>query len=186
MEDSKIVDLYLARDETAIVRTSEKYGKKLKCLAKNICGDDGHAQECENDTYLGAWRSIPPHEPRHYLLAFLYKITRALALDRVKWVYRKKRSALIIELSKEIEDSVRNITDVESEIEAKLLREAINDFLRKQPEEKSNIFIHRYWYMDSIEQIADRYSMTNGKVKSILFRMRNSLKDHLTAEGFNI
>ena len=81
MDDSRIVDLYLSRDESAISQTSEKYGSRLRNVAYGIVEDLHTAEECENDTYMEAWNSIPPHEPRSYLFAFLARITRHIALD---------------------------------------------------------------------------------------------------------
>ena len=186
MEDSKIVDLYLARDEAAIDITCEKYGKRLRRLAKTICGDEMMAEECENDTYLGAWNSIPPHEPRSYLYAFLMKIARCLALDRVRGLSREKRSAKFEELSSEIEDCIASLESVEDEIEARELVAAINVSLRSQPAIKKNIFIRRYWFMDSLSTIAKRFDISEGKVKTVLFRLRSDLKNHLKNEGYTI
>ena len=186
MDDSKIVDLYLARSESAIQATSEKFGKKIINLAKRICGDETVAQECENDTYLGAWNSIPPHEPRSYLLAFLLKITRNLAINRLKSSYRQKRNANVIELTKEIEECIGSKTDVEAEIDGVILSHLINEFLQAQTEEKRYIFTRRYWFMDPISSIARRMGLSEGKVKTVLFRMRKELKKHLKDSGYEI
>ena len=97
MEDEAIVELYLARDESAISHTSEKYGSKLRSLAKRITEDDFMADECENDTYMKAWNSIPPHEPRTYLFAFLARITRHLALNLCEKNRTQKRSGTFVE-----------------------------------------------------------------------------------------
>ena len=82
MDDHQIVELYLARDESALARTAEKYGGALRALAENLLEDPQTAEECENDVYLAAWNSIPPHEPRDYLFPFLARIARHTALDR--------------------------------------------------------------------------------------------------------
>lgn len=103
MDDSQIVSLYLSRDETAIARTAEKYGSRLRALALGVVGDVQTAEECENDTYWEAWRSIPPHQPRDYLYPFLARITRHAALDRCRERDRLKRSAAVVELSAELE-----------------------------------------------------------------------------------
>lgn len=186
MEDSRIVDLYLLRNEMAIDRTAEKYGKRIRHLAYSVCGDNLTAEECENDTYLGAWNSIPPHEPRNYLLAFLLKITRAVSIDRVKLITRKKRNVRILSLSAEIEESIQMVGDVESEAEAKVIAKSISDFLREQKVEVRGVFIRRYWYLESIREISVHYNISEGKVKSILFRCRKALKKYLEKEGFCI
>lgn len=180
MEDDEIVELFLARDEAALGKTAEKYGKRLRALALKICGDMTAAEECENDAYLKAWNSIPPHEPRTYLFSFLAKITRCTALDRVKKDARARTS----ELTEELENTLPSPSDVEKRLDGKLLSEAISRFLRAQSAEKRSIFLRRYWFMDSVSEIAKRYSISEGKVKSVLFRTRNALREHLKKEGF--
>ena len=186
MEDSRIVDLYLGRDESAVKITQEKYGKNINGFAKRICGDETMADECENDTYLGAWNSIPPHEPRSYLYAFLLKITRGLAINRLRHAARQKRSAQIVELSSEMEEVLSSRTSVESEIDGLLLGGLVSDFLLNQNEEKRYIFLRRYWFMDPVERIAQRMGFTEGKIKTTLFRMRKELKKYLQSSGYEI
>ncbi len=106
MDDSSIIDLYLVRDQTALTCTVAKYGTRLRSLAENILDDDQSAQECENDTYWQAWRSIPPHEPRTYFFSFLAKITRHLALDCCRRRNRLKRSAQLESLTVELEECI--------------------------------------------------------------------------------
>lgn len=106
LDDNRIVDLYLSRDEAAISQTSEKYGSRLRNVAYGIVEDLHTAEECENDTYMEAWNSIPPHEPKSYLFAFLARITRHIALDFCKERSRLKRSAFISELSAEMEQCI--------------------------------------------------------------------------------
>ena len=136
MEDNKIIDLFLSRDESAITQVSEKYGSRLRSLAYNILGDLTAAEECENDTYMEAWSSIPPHEPRSYLFPFLARITRHTALDICKERNRLKRNALISELSEELEQCIPSPEDTESRIDSILLSEAINAFLSTLSEDK--------------------------------------------------
>lgn len=183
MNDEEIVELFLKRNVTAISKMSEKYGKKLRALAYNICGDMTDAEECENDTYLKAWESIPPHEPRTYLFSFLAKITRCTALNRVKKETRQKRSAVVTELTQELENTIPCLNDVEATFDAEQLNKAVSAFLRGLCNEKRNIFIRRYWYMDTISDISKRYSISEGKVKSVLFRTRRALYEYLSKEG---
>lgn len=103
LDDNRIVELYLLRDETAIKQTTEKYGSRLRSLACGIVNDQQTAEECENDTYMEAWNTIPPHEPRSYLYAFLARITRHISLNCCRDRNRLKRSAFICELSAELE-----------------------------------------------------------------------------------
>ena len=186
MEDEQIVELYLHRDESAIHYTGEKYGVRLRGLALGMVKDPGAAQECENDTYWEAWRSIPPHEPRDYFYAYLARITRHLALSCCRHRSRLKRSAEICTLSTELEQCIPGPDDTPSRVEAKLLGESISRFLRKQPEEKRNVFLRRYWYLDSVGEIARRFSMSQSKVKTMLFRTRQELRTYLEQEGIRV
>lgn len=186
LDDNRIVDLYLSRDETAIAHTSEKYGSRLRNVAYGIVEDLHTAEECENDTYMEAWNSIPPHKPKSYLFVFLARITRHIALDFCKECSRLKRSAFISELSAEMEQCIPAPDDTERRIDAMVLCEAINSFLATLSDEKRNIFMRRYWYMDSIAAISQRYGLSQSKVKSILFRSRNQLREYLGKEGYDL
>lgn len=184
MDDEEIVDLFLARNEMAINKTSEKYGKRLRLLAYRVCGDMPAAEECENDTYLKAWETIPPHTPKTYFFSFLAKITRCIAINCVKRATRQKRSAELLELTQELENSMPHLNDVEAQFDGEMLSKTISEFLRTLNAEKRNIFLRRYWYMDTISDISKRYSISEGKIKSALFRTRNALYDYLLKEGF--
>ena len=186
MEDHKIVELYLNRDETAISQTSEKFGKRLQTLAYGIVGDRQTAEECENDTYMEAWNAIPPHEPRNYLYAFLARLTRHISLNRCRERSRLKRSAFICELTAEMEQCIPAPDDVECRIDDMALREAINGFLGTLKEERRNIFLRRYWYLDSIADISKRFGLSESKVKTTLFRCRGQLREYLEQEGYVI
>lgn len=186
MEDTQIVDLYLQRQETAIACTQERYGVRLRGVSMGIVQDSQTAEECENDTYLEAWRSIPPHEPRNYLYAFLARIIRHISLDRCRHRDRLRRSAYVQELSHELQCCIPGPDDVERRMEAIALGQIISTFLRSQPEQMRNIFIRRYWYMDSIADIARRFGITQSKIKSMLFRARNALRDYLEKEGYTL
>ena len=184
MDDNRIVELYLSRDEVAISQTSEKYGSHLRNVAYGIVEDLHTAEECENDTYMEAWNSIPPHEPKSYLFAFLARITRHIALDFCKERSRLKRSAFISELSAEMEQCIPAPDNAACRIDDMALSEAINSFLAKLPEEKRNIFIRRYWYLDSIAEIAVRFTLSESNVKTTLHRCRRQLRQHLAKEGY--
>ena len=183
MDDDKIVDLYLMRNEDAIKQTSLKYGKQLHSVAVNIVQDSFDAEECENDTYIKVWNSIPPHEPRTYLFAFLARITRNISLDLCKYKNRQKRTAVIVELSAELEQCIPAPTAQVCRISDEGFGELISSFLWKLDEDTRNVFIRRYWFLDSINQIAERFQMSESKVKSMLFRTRNKLRKYLEKEG---
>ena len=184
LDDNRIVELYLLRDETAIKQTTEKYGSRLRLLAYGIVNDQQTAEECENDTYMEAWNTIPPHEPRSYLYAFLARITRHISLNCCRDRSRLKRSAFISELSAEMEQCIPAPDDVECRIDDIALSDVINRFLSKLDKEKRNIFIRRYWYLDSIAAISERFALSESKVKTMLFRCRNQLREHLEKEGY--
>ncbi len=184
MDDSSIIDLYLVRDQTALTCTVAKYGTRLRSLAENILDDYQSAQECENDTYWQAWRSIPPHEPRTYFFSFLAKITRHLALDCCRRRNRLKRSAQLESLTVEMEECIPSGHDTAQMVDGILLGETITRYLRKLPEEQRNVFLRRYWYLESIEDVAKRFGFSTSKVKSMLFRSRNGLRAYLEKEGY--
>jgi len=184
LEDSMIVELYLRRDEAAVRETAEKYGSKLRALAWGILGDRDAAEECENDTYMEAWNRIPPHEPRTYFYPFLARIVRNISLNRCRDRQRLKRSALVCELSAEMEQCIPSPDDLECRMDAVALAEAINGFLGMLNAERRNIFIRRYWFLDSVADIAKRFGVTQSKVKTTLFRCRNQLREYLEKEGY--
>lgn len=186
MEDEKIIDMFLARDEDAIKHTAAKYGRSIRKIAFNVCGDEYDAEECENDTYFTAWNNIPPHEPRDYFFPFLAKIARSKALNRVRALSAKKRKAEFVELSSELEECMSGNDSVDEAVDSKALGRAVNDYLRKISEEKRIIFMRRYFFFDSVSDISGRLGISEGKVKSVLFRTRNDLKDYLEKEGWNI
>jgi len=186
MDDSKIVELYLSRDETAISQTERKYGLKLKRIAYNILNNMASAEECENDTYLEAWNRIPPNEPRSYLFAFLGKITRHLAIDECRKIASQKRQALFCELTQEMEECIPGKNEVEEAVNADALSRSISQCLSGFSETQCNVFVRRYWFFDSISDISKRYNFSQSKVKTMLFRMREELRDYLKKEGYTI
>lgn len=186
MKDREIIDLYWERKETAISATAEKYGKYCHSISYNILHNHEDAEECVNDTYLGAWKSIPPQRPE-CLSAYLGKITRNFSLNYFKQYTAEKRGGGQTEaVLSELEDCIPAETDVEQAIDEMILVKSINRFLREQPEQKRNIFIRRYWYLCPIRDIAENYGMSESKVASLLFRMRNKLKTHLEKEGITL
>ena len=184
MDDSSIVDMYWNRDENAIKATSDKYGTRLLHLAHNILHVPEDAEECVNDTYMRTWGSIPPNRPV-YFFAYLAKICRNLALNRIERMKAKKRSAEVIELSAELEMCIPSPDDQRRD-DSQIIASAISDFLRKLPEEQRLIFMRRYWYSESIKTIANRYGIGESKVKTTLFRIRLKLRNYLEKEGISL
>lgn len=185
MDDEKIVDLYLARDESAISRTAEKYGMALRRIAYRILESTESSEECENDTYWEAWKSIPPNEPRTYLFPYLGRITRHLAIDTARKMSAQKRSSALCELTKEIEECIPGPDDLSAGTDAGDLAEILNCFLGQLKEDQRYIFVRRYWFFDSVQDIAKRTSFSQSKVKMTLLRTRNRLRDYLLKEGYN-
>ena len=182
MEDTKIVALYWQRDETAIAATKEKYGAYLRRIAFNIVSQFSDSEECENDTYLAAWNSIPPHKPT-VLQTYLGKITRRIAIDRYRKSTSAKRGGSEVELSiDELAECMPSSFTVEHEVELRRLSAAINAFLHKLPPEKRRAFILRYWYSLSIKEISDLLGFSQTKTVNLLSRTRKELKKHLEKE----
>ncbi|MBE6618366.1 MAG: sigma-70 family RNA polymerase sigma factor [Ruminococcaceae bacterium] len=186
MDDRQIIDLYNQRNESAISETSEKYGKYCFNIANNILLNVESSEECVNDTWLRTWNSIPPQKP-HSLRLFLAKITRNLAFDRYKNDTRKKRGGgeIVVALD-EISEIVSNSDRVDTEAEERELMAAFNRFLRAIPKRDCNIFIERYFYVESTGVIAKKYGLSVSNVQKILFRTRGKLKDYLETEGYTV
>ena len=184
MDDLRIIELYFNRDEQAIKETDTKYGKLCHSIAYNILNNHEDSEEWVNDTYVSVCNTIPPTRP-HNFMSFICKIARNLSLKRLEFMKRKKRSAEIIlsldELAAVLPDE-RYAPDVSDEDVGKL----ISKFLRSQEEYVRNVFIRKYFYFDSIREIAKCYSFTESKVKNMLFYTRNKLKDYLIKEGVEI
>ena len=184
MDDKQIVALYWERSETAIAETEKKYGRYCHYIAYQILANDEDAKEVVNDTYLKAWNSMPTHRPS-VLSTYLGKIARQLSID----VFRKKNSAkryaseYAVSLD-ELGDSFSDGSTPERAFDAKLLDEAINRFLRTLSDDARNTFIGRYYFFDSISEVARYCGMTESGVKSLLYRTRQNLKAHLEKEGF--
>lgn len=177
MNDTKIVDLFLNREEKVISVLTEKYGKSIRGIAFNVLRNIESAEECENDTYLVAWNTIPPKEPRTYLFAYLSKIVRNIAIDRFRKEGTKKRNALIQELSTEMEESIPASINVENVAEQRHIMGVINQYLAGLSEEKRNVFVRRYFFCDSIGDISERFGYSKSKIKSMLMRCRKELHD---------
>ena len=186
MEDEKIVSLYWDRDETAIRETEVKYDRYLTKIAYNILADREDSRESVNDTYLAAWNSIPPHRPG-VLSTYLAKLTRRISIDRFRYRTRDKRreSEYAVSLS-ELGDCVSGGNTTEEIVNVKLLADAIGIFLRLQSEEARNAFIGRYYFLDSVKEVAAYCGMSESKCKTLLHRTRLGLKEYLRKEGFDL
>ena len=184
MDDLRIIELYFDRDERAIEETGAKYGKLCHRIAYNILNNHEDSEECVNDTYVGVWNAVPPTRPNNFM-SFVCKITRNLSLKRLEFMKREKRSADMLvslnELAAVLPDE-RYAPDASDEDVGKL----ISTFLRSQKDDVRNVFIRKYYFFDSIRDIAERFGFTESKVKNMLFYTRNKLKDHLIKEGVEL
>ena len=184
MEDLQIIELYFARDEQAIKETDRKYGKMCFKVAKNLLSNNEDSEECVNDTYLTVWNKIPPTRPNNFT-AFICKITRNLSLKRLEVLSAMKRSAFTIVSMSEIEEALPDY-NIAQGVEDEELGKLISKLLWSEKELDRNVFLRKYWFFDSISDIAERYSMNENSVKSMLFRSRNRLRDFLRKEGIEV
>lgn len=183
MKDEQIVDLYWARNEDAISETSEKYGKYCYSIAFNVLYDKSDSEECVNDTYLKAWNSMPSARP-NVLSAFLGKITRNIALNRYNFKTAEKRGGGQIESSlDELAECVSGADTPEDIFDSQLIGRVINGFLAGLTVRSRDIFVSRYFYLESVSEIADKYEMSESAVRTSLFRTRQGLAAVLKREG---
>ena len=180
MEDKEIICLYQQRDESAIAQTDTKYHRYCHTVSYNILKNEEDSEECVSDTWLKAWNTIPPTVPK-LLSAFLAKITRNLSLDRYRSLHAARRGGELAVIDTELD--TLGCDTMEERLDAMVLTEVLEDFLRNEPRESRVIFLRRYWYCDSIAQIAKRRHCSESRVKSALFRTRNRLKAMLEQEG---
>ena len=186
MQDERIVELYWNRDENAIRETQEKYENYLYKIAYNILSDKEDSSESVNDTYLAAWNSMPPHKP-NVLSTYLGKLTRRISIDIFRKRNRIKRqgSEYAVSLT-ELEDCISGNNSPEKDYEVQILGEAINAFLRTLSVDARNVFIGRYYFLDSVKDVAKYCGMSEAKAKSMLYRTRCGLKKYLEQEGYHI
>lgn len=184
MDDKQIINLYLKRSENAIAETDTKYGTYCFTIAERILNRREDSEETVNDTYLAVWNAIPPHLPPAFA-AFIGKITRNLAIDRWRMQSSDKRGNGAFTLClDELGECVSGEISIEQEILAKELTEALNRFLQKLPAVERQVFLCRYWYMDSIPEIAAAFGFSQTKVTTMLYRTRSKLRKLLEKEGF--
>lgn len=184
MEDQNIIALYFQRAETAISETKNKYSRLLLSISYGILKIMADAEECENDTYLKTWNAIPPKQPEN-LPAFLSKIVRNLSLDRYDSLHAEKRGGgevpVVLEELSEVLPDKGSIPGEENELSG-----LIDSFLATLKPEIRNIFMRRYWFMDSVSEIAEESGFGLSKVKMSLSRTREQLKHFLEQEGYRL
>jgi len=184
LEDNKIIDLFFARNEDAIVETDAAYGRRLFALANNVLQNREDAQECVSDTYLKTWDTIPPLRPQ-FFFGYLAKLCRHFSLGKLDWKNAAKRKAEVVALTQEMENCVPD-TRREDELEGKELGRLLNAFLRQQTPENRMVFLRRYWYADTVAEIAQRYGISENAVMTRLHRTRKRLNSYLQKEGIPV
>lgn len=184
MNDSQIIELYWNRDPQAVSASEEQYGAYCFTIANGILDDAQDSEECVNDTWLRVWNVIPPTRPT-ILKVFLAKITRHLSFDRYKARRALKRGGgetmLVLE---ELAECIAGESDVEGQVNAKALGQAINRFAASLPEREQDLFVRRYFFSEPIQAIADRYGINANYVNVTLSRVRKRLRAHLSKEGY--
>ena len=183
LEDDKIIRLFLERSEQAIVELDCKYGSAVKKTAGNILNDRLDVEECVNDTYLRVWNSIPPHAPNP-LAGYVCRIARNLAINRYHANSAEKRSGNYGMILEEMEECIPSGANIEAEYEAKELTEAINCFLSYLNRDDRFLFVRRYWYADSVTDLAAMTNCSPNRISVRLFRLREKLRYKLKKEGF--
>lgn len=180
MDDKKIIELFFARDESALREFSAKYGALCRKITRTILGNDLDAEECENDTYLSLWQSIPPARP-HRLSAYAAKIARNHALRRLEYLNAQKRRAVLLPT-----EELAEVIGVEEDRSAEELAGLISQFLRGVSDDEKRVFVRRYFSLEPLEKISADEGFSVGKIKSMLFRMRQKLRIYLDKEGFQV
>ena len=184
MKDEDIVELFFHRDERAIGETARKYGNYCQTIAINILGNSQDVDECLDDTYMKVWDSIPPTRPRIFK-AYLAKVTRNLAFNMFRKSRTKKRgSGVVAEVLDELYECIPDDSNVEQKLLEKELASIIREFVRNLPERDADIFTCRYFYTESIDEIAGKFNLKKNNVSVILNRLREKLSKKLKKEEY--
>lgn len=181
LEDSFIIKMFFDRNEEAITHTSKKYSNYIFKISYNILGKHEEAEECLNDTYMALWNKIPPNKPKSFI-AFIGKITRNISLDKYQYLKAIKRNNSFDLSLSELNECIPSNNTIDKHIDNIEFGKIISKFLKTCKKNDKLIFIRRYWYSDSIEDISIIFNFSNSKVKSILYRTRKRLKLFLESE----
>ena len=182
LEDSKIIGLFFERSEQAVAELDKKYGKAVKQTAENILRDRLDAEECVNDTYLKVWNSIPPQRP-DYLGSYVCRIARNTAVSRLRAETAEKRNRGLDLILDELEECLPARETAEERLEIQELTEAIDRFLAALDYDDRYLFVRRYWYADSVKDIAAAMHVRENRLSVRLFRLREKLRLSLVKEG---
>ncbi len=182
MQDSQILDLYFARNEKAIEISRQKFGRYCHCVAHNILHNEQDSEECVNETWLRAWNVIPPQKPSK-LKFYFAKITRNLSFDRYRKNTTLKRGANEMSLVlDELDNCIASHDTVAAHVDNELLAKLINSFVENLPKREREVFLLRYFYVLSTDEISAKLELSTANVYKILSRTRIKLKEKLESE----
>ncbi len=184
MDDNKIIDLFFARNEDAIKITDDTYGRRLHSLADRIVQNAQDAEESVSDTYLKTWQTIPPTRPAHFF-AYLARLCRNFSLKKLDWKNAQKRNAEIIALTDEMSQCIPDIAR-SYQVDGREMGQLLDAFLRTLSPENQMVFLRRYWYVDTIAEIALRYGISESAVQMRLVRTKTKLAEYLAKEGIAV
>lgn len=183
MEDEKIIELYFQRDEQAIAETESKYGKYCYRIAYNILASAEDSEEAVNDTYISTWEAIPPHRPTVFS-AFLAKITRRLSMKKLRYNTAVKRGGNTTAVAlDELSQCIPAHGSIHESIEAREVGEMIERFLLKLRADDRRIFVCRYFYLETADDISKEFKYSRSKIYASLDRTREKLREYLRKEG---
>ena len=172
MTDGEIIELFITRDEKAIRVMAECYGVRLQRIAENyLCPED--AEECVNDLYLALWKHIPPETPAH-LFAYAVRILRNLAMMRLRAQGAAKRNAEFVALTDELAEVLEDASMNTEDEAIATADDRIVRFLNCVDEEKQYLFVHRYFYGESIAELMKVTGFSKSKIEVTLFRLRKN------------
>ncbi len=185
MEDERIIELFFDRSEEAIRELNEKYGDLCIRIAENILSSKQDAEECVNDTGFAVWNRIPPERPVS-LQAYVSRIVRNLALKKSERENAHKRRGNHGVCIEELSEVLPCRDETEDRVDAKLVKDTVNDFLSGLKSDDRVLFLRRYWYSDSYEQLSRRSGMKEGAIRTRLSRIRKQLKEYLREKGVSV
>lgn len=181
MKEEAIIELFFERSETAIEVAQQQYGPMCRGIAWNLLGSDQDAEECLNDTWHALWNAIPPQRPKN-LGAYTAQVTRNLAMKRLTRMHAEKRRAVTVSYE-ELSQCIPAGQTPEELLEGKELTQLLDRFLKKLDADSRDMFLRRYWFFDSVGQIAKGFGISETRVTSKLYRIRKELKDYLAKEA---
>ncbi len=186
MEDFEIVEMYWERNEDAIYHTDQKYNRYCNSIAYNILFNAEDSKDCVNETWLRAWETIPPQRPNN-LAAYLGKITRNLAINLYEKLTAMKRGGKQLDVAlDELSEVIGEESNIDRHVSQVVLTDCINRFLRTLDSDTRKLFVRRYWYLDSVRDVAGKFGLSESNVKVTLMRTREKLREFLIKEGYDL